>query len=245
MRQFSVRIGINENVDNKVTDINGQQNVAGAGINMAQRIMSAADGNQIMVGETVYETLRHREKYMKSFKNFRVAAKHGVVLDVHQFIADYPYLDIQIPSQFRKEPPIQKKMSKYVAYYLAVAAANRKAILKKRDDPRCPYSIPVLLSFLACDFMELSEATDNRPHRPKTWKFGLASFEEQIDYFNSQNFWVMEELSACCAHKLIDYFECLDKAGPDEYFFVSQKGLERLKEEWPGVWKELGLDRQA
>ena len=44
MRKFEVRIGLNENVDNLVTDINGNQNVAGMGINMAQRTMSQADG---------------------------------------------------------------------------------------------------------------------------------------------------------------------------------------------------------
>lgn len=35
LRRFGVRIGLNENVDNVVIDINGQRNVAGAGINIA------------------------------------------------------------------------------------------------------------------------------------------------------------------------------------------------------------------
>lgn len=39
MRRFEVRIGLNANTDNLVTDINGNRNVAGAGINMAQRVM--------------------------------------------------------------------------------------------------------------------------------------------------------------------------------------------------------------
>ncbi len=54
-RQFEVRIGINENIDNIVPDINGRRNVAGAGISMAQRIMDKADASQILVGQTVYE----------------------------------------------------------------------------------------------------------------------------------------------------------------------------------------------
>ena len=41
-RKFEVRIGINENVDNIITDINGNRNVCGAGVNYAQRIMSYA-----------------------------------------------------------------------------------------------------------------------------------------------------------------------------------------------------------
>jgi len=43
VRQFEIRIGINENVDNVIEDINGNRNVAGLGISMAQRIMDQAD----------------------------------------------------------------------------------------------------------------------------------------------------------------------------------------------------------
>jgi class 3 adenylate cyclase len=57
-RKFKIRVGINSNTDNLVTDVNGNQNIAGAGINLAQRVMSAADGNQILVGQPVFDTLR-------------------------------------------------------------------------------------------------------------------------------------------------------------------------------------------
>src|SRR5207247_1118195 len=66
MRRFEVRIGLGENVDNLVTDANGHPNVAGYGINTSQRVMSLADGNQILVSRTVFETLRGRERYMNS-----------------------------------------------------------------------------------------------------------------------------------------------------------------------------------
>src|ERR1700730_8368864 len=42
-RQFQVRIGINQNTDIIVTDVNGRPNVAGAGVNLASRIMDKAD----------------------------------------------------------------------------------------------------------------------------------------------------------------------------------------------------------
>ena len=48
-RKFKLRIGINENIDNLVEDVNGNRNVAGDGINLAQRVMSLADGNQILI----------------------------------------------------------------------------------------------------------------------------------------------------------------------------------------------------
>lgn len=70
-RKFQVRVGLNAHLDNLVIDINGHRNIAGAGISIASRIMGLADGNQILVGQSVYETLRYRERYSNSFKGFR------------------------------------------------------------------------------------------------------------------------------------------------------------------------------
>jgi class 3 adenylate cyclase len=61
MRRVEVRIGINENVDSVLPDINGRRNVAGSGISIAQRIMDKADAGQVLVGQSVYEVLRQRE----------------------------------------------------------------------------------------------------------------------------------------------------------------------------------------
>src|SRR5665647_3325223 len=94
MRRFEVRIGINENHDNLVVDVNGKQNVAGLGISMAQRIMDKADGGQILVGHSVFEVLRGREKYLSSFRRYEATGKHGITFSVHQFVAD----DAQGPS---------------------------------------------------------------------------------------------------------------------------------------------------
>ncbi|NQT56065.1 MAG: hypothetical protein HQ551_07535 [Desulfobacteraceae bacterium] len=77
MRQFNVRIGINENIDNVIEDINGRINVAGSGINVASRIMDNADEGQILVGQAVYDILRYRERYMNSFKTYSATIKHG------------------------------------------------------------------------------------------------------------------------------------------------------------------------
>ena len=78
MRKFHVRIGINENVDNLIIDINGKLNVAGSGINMSQRIMSCCDGGQILISQTVYEFLSAREEYMNLFKVYPATGKHNV-----------------------------------------------------------------------------------------------------------------------------------------------------------------------
>jgi class 3 adenylate cyclase len=90
MRQFQVRIGINSNEDNLIRDINGRSNLAGAGISLASRIMDKADGSQILVGESVFERLQQREKYMEQFKNFGVTDKHGKWFRLHQYVGTAP-----------------------------------------------------------------------------------------------------------------------------------------------------------
>jgi class 3 adenylate cyclase len=50
-----VRFGINLGPVRIVTDINGQPNIIGDGINVAQRIMSFAQANQILVSRSYYE----------------------------------------------------------------------------------------------------------------------------------------------------------------------------------------------
>ena len=100
MRKFYVRIGINENIDNLIIDINGHQNVSGSGINNASRIEGLCDPMQILVGNSVYEKLVQREKYMNSFQNYSAEVKHGLLLEVHQFKnMKLTYLNNEIPSK--------------------------------------------------------------------------------------------------------------------------------------------------
>ena len=49
--EIQVRMGINSGPVSEVTDVNGRTNVAGAGINMAQRVMDCGDAGQILVSK--------------------------------------------------------------------------------------------------------------------------------------------------------------------------------------------------
>lgn len=86
MRQFKIRVGINENTDNLIVDINGNKNVAGAGITDAQRIMDQGESNTILVSPTVYNHLYQREKYSNKFKSYTVIVKHHKKMEVYQYL---------------------------------------------------------------------------------------------------------------------------------------------------------------
>lgn len=120
-RRFRLRIGINQNIDNLVTDINGRPNVAGAGVNVAQRIMSVADGNQIMVAATVFDNLRYRERYTSDFREYKATVKHAVQLAVYQYIGTSEGLDTQVPRAFSPDS-LQETLREYAHLAPRVAA---------------------------------------------------------------------------------------------------------------------------
>src|SRR6201993_1344589 len=45
--QFQVRMGVHSGPVNRVTDVNDKTNIAGSGINIAQRVLDCGDGRQI------------------------------------------------------------------------------------------------------------------------------------------------------------------------------------------------------
>ncbi|MGH8750631.1 MAG: adenylate/guanylate cyclase domain-containing protein [Burkholderiales bacterium] len=57
--ELRARIGINLGPVRVVKDINGQPNIIGDGINVAQRVMSFADPNEVLVSRSYYEVVSH------------------------------------------------------------------------------------------------------------------------------------------------------------------------------------------
>ena len=87
-----VRFGINLGPVRIVTDINGQPNIIGDGINVAQRIMSFAKPNQILVSRTYYEvTSRVTLEFSEMFDYSGV--KHDKHVREHEVYSVRPHKD--------------------------------------------------------------------------------------------------------------------------------------------------------
>src|SRR6266702_4179314 len=66
--RLQVRVGVNLGPVRLVKDINGQPNIIGDGINVAQRVMSFAEPGQILVSRSYYDVMAHlSEDYSKLF----------------------------------------------------------------------------------------------------------------------------------------------------------------------------------
>jgi class 3 adenylate cyclase len=240
MRRFAVRIGINENVDNIVKDINGKTNVTGAGINMAQRIMGLADGNQILIAQSVYETFKYREKYMKSFKHYQAIVKHGIRLNVYQLIGDYPGLDTEIPQEFLASDISEAPLDLFSAYYFAHAVKNRNFFLSLNRLTQDYHVAVVLLYFLAIDSVGVKQSTDVNPYVAKIFGKDRKTISEQYEHYGSINYWVCSEFSDFVEARLKKYHPFFEKAV--KYVFVNKEGIEKLKREFPQIYEEFGFD---
>jgi TolB-like protein/class 3 adenylate cyclase/Tfp pilus assembly protein PilF len=79
--QIQVRMGVHSGPVNRVTDVNDKTNVAGAGINVAQRVLDCGDAGHILLSGHVAEDLtqyRHWQPYLYDLGECEV--KHGLRL---------------------------------------------------------------------------------------------------------------------------------------------------------------------
>jgi hypothetical protein len=243
MRRFKIRIGLNANVDNLVIDINGRQNLAGAGINIAQRVMSAADGNQILVGPVVYETLKEREKYMNKFRSYSITVKHGVGLMVHQYIEQgRDGLDTATPVQFVAQEKKEPRLSEFAAYYLAHAMDLQELFVQHTGDSSMADAAAMLLWVLAKDSVEAAQRSQFDKHRPWLWKSGSATPDQQLQHYREVDLAIRHQFGYYISSLLTQYADCFEDAVFFNHHFVSHKGKEKLKSEFPRLWKEFALD---
>jgi TolB-like protein/class 3 adenylate cyclase/Tfp pilus assembly protein PilF len=79
--QVHVRMGIHSGPVNRVTDVNDKTNFAGAGINVAQRVLDCGDAGHILLSSHIAEDLtdyRHWQPYLHDLGECEV--KHGLRL---------------------------------------------------------------------------------------------------------------------------------------------------------------------
>jgi class 3 adenylate cyclase len=87
--RLQVRMGIHSGPISGVVDINERTNVAGAGINMAQRVMDCGDAGHILLSRHVAEDLAEYERwrpFLHDIGTFEV--KHGVRVSVTNLYSD-------------------------------------------------------------------------------------------------------------------------------------------------------------
>ncbi|MFL6516233.1 MAG: adenylate/guanylate cyclase domain-containing protein [Chthoniobacterales bacterium] len=86
---FGLRMGIHSGPINKVSDVNDRSNVAGTGINIAQRVMDCGDAGHILVSKRVAEDLQQHSRWRPMVHDLgEFEVKHGVRIGIANMYSD-------------------------------------------------------------------------------------------------------------------------------------------------------------
>ena len=81
-----VRMGIHSGPVHEVADVNQRRNIAGAGINIAQRVMDCGDAGHILLSKHVAEDLEQYRQWRPHLRDLgECEVKHGVRVSVVNF----------------------------------------------------------------------------------------------------------------------------------------------------------------
>jgi len=87
--EIQVRMGIHSGLVSEVSDVNERTNIAGAGINLAQRVMDCGDAGHILVSKRVAEDLAEYRQWSPHLRDLgRFEVKHGVQLSIWNLCGD-------------------------------------------------------------------------------------------------------------------------------------------------------------
>jgi TolB-like protein/cytochrome c-type biogenesis protein CcmH/NrfG len=99
--RLQIRMGIHSGPVSGVMDVTERMNVAGAGINMAERVMDCGDAGHIMLSKHVADDLEAYERWRPLLHELgRCEVKHGVRVDVTNLYSD-EIGNPQLPKKFQ------------------------------------------------------------------------------------------------------------------------------------------------
>src|SRR5213083_2324171 len=148
---IQLRMGVHSGPVNQVTDVNDKTNIAGAGINVAQRVMDCGDAGHILLSGHIAEDLthyRHWQPYLHDLGECEV--KHGLRLHLVNLYKDNlgnPHLPDKLKRRRRWKqtsgvsvrPVITPRWPKYVLTAVllvsAVALAISFSVFYRRGSP--------------------------------------------------------------------------------------------------------------
>jgi hypothetical protein len=94
-------MGIHSGPVNEISDLNEQANIAGAGINIAQRVMDCGDAGHILLSKHVAEDLEHYDRWRPLLHDLGTCeVKHGVRVEITNLYSG-ELGNAELPKKFR------------------------------------------------------------------------------------------------------------------------------------------------
>jgi TolB-like protein/class 3 adenylate cyclase len=152
--ELRVRMGIHSGPVSGITDVNDRSNVAGAGINLAQRVMDCGDAGHILLSKHVADDLEQYRQWRSHLHDLgECEVKHDVRVHVVNLYTD-ELGNRELPEKFQQAkatltaPPTSAPVAKpaprsrtlIAALIIAAAAATGFYIFSHRPTPIAPPS---------------------------------------------------------------------------------------------------------
>ena len=148
---LKLRMGIHTGPVYRLEDMNANANVAGGGINMAQRVMDCGDAGHILVSSTVADVLTQLSNWAPRLMDLDVCTvKHGVKLHLYNLSTEQagnPKIPAKITAQLPKRPALVVRSSRswmaFASAALVLAVGVPLAYLgwHRPDPPPVPKSL--------------------------------------------------------------------------------------------------------
>jgi len=160
--RLQLRMGVHSGPVSGVVDLNSRPNLAGAGLNMAQRVMSCGDAGHILLSKHVAEDLEEYERWRPLLYDLgSCEVKHGVRVSVVNLYDDQ-FGNATLPCKFET---VQKRRTRLrwaalAAVLLAVAAIVAGIAMFSRNRVRSTRAAPEK-SIAVLPFENLSSDKEN------------------------------------------------------------------------------------
>ena len=158
-REIQIRMGIHSGPVSEVTDVNQQTNIAGAGIDIAQRVMNCGDAGHILLSKHVAEDLAPHPRWNRYLHDLgECEVKHGDRIFLVNFYTDEvgnPQSPMATAS--RPSPTLRRQYSVIAAAALLIAAIGVAFWIYSRQ----PTVTPSRKSVAVLPFENLSEEKAN------------------------------------------------------------------------------------
>jgi TolB-like protein/class 3 adenylate cyclase/Tfp pilus assembly protein PilF len=167
--ELRLRMGVHSGPVSGVIDLNGKANVAGAGINMAQRVMDCGDAGHILVSKRVAQDLEHYPHWHPHLHDLgETEVKHGIRLSIVNLYTEElgnaatpeKVKATRVTSAARERAVRRRKVLVVAALLITAGAIGFVMLRHKRPLPMAGSAIPEK-SIAVLPFENLSEEKAN------------------------------------------------------------------------------------
>src|SRR5947207_6317706 len=122
---LQLRMGLHSGPVSGVTDVNDRSNVAGVGINIAQRVMDCGDAGHILLSSRIADDLHQQTRWSPQLHDLGpVQVKHSVKVEIVNFYTD-EVGNPQLPDKIKRAQQEQRA----VDHHAARTAARKRSLI--------------------------------------------------------------------------------------------------------------------